>query len=112
MDTDSTIRIASGKGVGVTINVTPSSLTPTLLPKNTAGEFPRVVRILPDANPCYVAIGPAFTGANSAYLTATLNNLLINPNDPVLLHTRGNQYFNAVTRGVLTTNLNVTAVEL
>lgn len=106
------IRIASGQGVGVTINVTSTSITPTLLPKNTAGEFPRVVRVLTDTNPAYISVGPAASGANSAVLTADLNNMMVNPNEPAFLHTRGLQYFNAVTRSTVTTNLNVTAVEL
>lgn len=107
---DDALRILA---VGVTINCTAAAVTPTLLPLNTNGEAPRAVRVQAEVNPVYVKVGPALAGANSAQLAVTLNDILVHPNSPLLLSTRGCQYIGGITRGAaVTSNLNVTPVDL
>lgn len=96
---------------GVTINVTTSAVTPTLLPTNEASEFPRVVRVSIDTGAAYVKVGCPASGTVSAVLTATLNDILLTPNESLLLSTRGQCYIGAVTRSS-TCNLNVVPVEV
>jgi hypothetical protein len=105
--TDDAIRVTKS---GVTLNVTSSPLTPTLLPTNEAGEFPRAVRLAVDTGVAYVKVGVPASGTNSAYLTPTLSDLLVTPNESVRLQTRGQCYINALTRAG-TLNLNVIPIE-
>lgn len=105
---DDALRITKA---GVTINVTTTAVTPTLLPTNEAGEFPRVVRISIDTGAAYVKVGCPASGTVSAVLTATLSDILLTPNESALLSTRGQCYIGAVTR-TGTCNLNVVPIEL
>jgi hypothetical protein len=102
----SPIKIAS---TGVTINATTAALTtPTVLPTNGSGEFPRAVLATVDTGVVYVKLGGINTPGSA--MTPTLNDLMVNSTEPVLLNTRGQAVVNVITR-TGTANINFAPVE-
>ena len=93
-------------GVRITASTTASAAT--LLPKTSGGVFPRYIRIVAEnsttASNIYFALG----GASMAL--ATLNGVLINPNEPFLVQTGGNAYISVITSAG-TPIVSISAVE-
>ena len=104
MDFDA-VKVTAGQTY--TVGATSQTFT---LPLASDGNFPKFVRILPEAL-CYVNFGisSALTAGIGGNTTGT-PGIAVTPNEPSILNTRGNQYISAITRSG-NTFVNVAPVE-
>lgn len=88
---------------GINIVAVTTSAARTL-PLNEAGETPRVIKIQAETSFAFVKLG------SDAALSATLNDILVTPNEALYLNTRGMANIAAITRAA-TTQISVVPVE-
>ena len=94
-------------GQTYTVSTTSQSFT---LPLGSDGTFPRYVQVLPEAA-TFINFGA--TNAVTAGIGGNTTNtpgILVTPNMPVILRTRGNQYVAVISRSA-GTFINISPVE-